>query len=132
MLGLVSAPILLPALALLDLARGSRFAGLRLALFGLVYLACETAGLLAAFALWLLHAAGGDRERYRARTFGLQCWWAVLGLDSLRAEASLYKRIIKNRTSSQRALQLSFNKSGTLQLATFARILHVSFTTGIF
>lgn len=77
LLALVTAPLWLTLLLLLDAVRRRRMASLRMGLFAGFYLACETAGLLAAFALWLRrHATGEDEALYRARNFRLQRWWA--------------------------------------------------------
>lgn len=88
---LVGLPLLLPAALLADLLRGHRrrLPLTRCLLFFALYLACETAGTVAAFALWL---AGGWREggarttpaarltgltdAYLRANFRLQCWWA--------------------------------------------------------
>jgi 1-acyl-sn-glycerol-3-phosphate acyltransferase len=58
---LVLAPVVLPVLALLDLASGGRLALARLGLFGLVFLSFEMFGLFSSLALWL--TARGARRR---------------------------------------------------------------------
>jgi len=82
---LMAAPVVLPLLGLADVARKSRFAGLRLGLFGGVYLAAETAGILTAFVLWLSRALPGQGgERYLARNFQLERWWAGTLVGAVR------------------------------------------------
>jgi 1-acyl-sn-glycerol-3-phosphate acyltransferase len=79
-LGLVAlAPIALPVLYIGDRLSGRRTARARLALFAVVFLSYELAGLAAAAALWLAEFAWptfrGDRSR--AAHERLQLWWAT-------------------------------------------------------
>src|SRR5512139_529118 len=61
------APVVLPAFALYDAARKSRFAATRTVAFFGWYLVCEVAGLLAAAVLWLAYRClpWVDLERFR-------------------------------------------------------------------
>lgn len=67
-------PILLPALAVADLVRGTRLATTRLALFGVVFLAAEMAGLVACLVGSLVTA--GSPARSVAWHRALQTAWA--------------------------------------------------------
>jgi 1-acyl-sn-glycerol-3-phosphate acyltransferase len=73
-------PLLLPLAAVFDAVRRSNWATVRCLLFFLLYLACETMGILASFALWLAVGVGRGRwsEPYQKANFTLQCWWATL------------------------------------------------------
>jgi len=80
-------PALLPAVALYDVARKSRFAATRTVGFFGWYLACEIAGLLAAFVLWVAYRClpGVGPEDFRRWNFRLQCVWArALGGGAFR------------------------------------------------
>jgi 1-acyl-sn-glycerol-3-phosphate acyltransferase len=80
-------PLLLPAVALYDLSRGSRMAATRTVAFFGWYLLCEILGLLVAFALWLGYRAlpWVDREKFLRWNFHLQCLWArALGGGAFR------------------------------------------------
>lgn len=78
-LSLLTAPLWLALLGVVDALRRPPRAGLRLAAFASLYLHCEVAGLLGSFLLWALFGPwrGGDPERYQALNFGLQRWWAT-------------------------------------------------------
>lgn len=68
--------------------RDRRWPTVRCLAFALLYLSCEIAGVLAAFALWLATAGGrgvattpaarltGLSDAYLRANFRLQCWWA--------------------------------------------------------
>ncbi len=79
---LAALPLALLVAALRDLRSGRRLPTLRLALFGAVYLVCETLGLLGCLAIWLasgpamrLSGSQAARERFQRWTFALQCGW---------------------------------------------------------
>jgi len=77
LLAVAAAPLWLPLCALVDLVRPRRGAALRCGVFAVFFLACESAGLAAAGAVWALEAGGRrDPARYRERNFRLQRWWA--------------------------------------------------------
>ena len=81
------APAVLPAVALYDLVRKSRFAAARTVVFLGWYLVCEVVGLIAALALWLAYRCSPaiDYERFRRWNFDLQCVWArALGGGAFR------------------------------------------------
>jgi 1-acyl-sn-glycerol-3-phosphate acyltransferase len=61
--------------AVVDAARGSRWALSRCALFFVFYLGCEVVGIALATALWV-GRIGVDRDRYLDWNFRVQCWWA--------------------------------------------------------
>ncbi len=83
-------PLVLLLAGLRDLRFGRRLPTLRLALFGAVYLVCETLGLLACLGIWLASAletaVGSPRtqERYEHRNFALQCWWGGTLFTAIR------------------------------------------------
>lgn len=68
-------PVLLLLAGAFDTMAGRRWATARCVLFIVFYLTCEVAGVVAAFAVWLLRAVVG-RERYLHWNFRLECWWA--------------------------------------------------------
>lgn len=71
----VLSPVLLAGALLVDLFRSPRLSTVRLVLLGIVYLVCESLGLLASLVLWL--GSLGDPER-RLRWFrALQDAWAA-------------------------------------------------------
>ncbi|MGI9591005.1 MAG: lysophospholipid acyltransferase family protein [Myxococcota bacterium] len=72
--GLASAPLWIPALALVDLLRPGRRAALRCGLFFQFYFLCEVLGILASGALWLLP---GSPERRTERLYRLEWWWGT-------------------------------------------------------
>lgn len=78
-LSVLSAPLWVPLLALVDLLRPGPRAALRMGAMATFYAHCEAAGLLASLVVWALWGPwrGGDRERYLARNFSLQRWWAA-------------------------------------------------------
>ena len=81
------APVALPAFALYDVARKSRFAATRTVAFFGWYLVCEVAGLLAAGVFWFAYRClpWVDLERFRRWNFDLQCLWArALGGGAFR------------------------------------------------
>ncbi len=75
---LLSLPLLLPVMAIFDLARRQRFALVRALLFFAAYLTCEVAGLVASFAVWLVAGTwcGIGHRRFRAWNFALERAWA--------------------------------------------------------
>jgi 1-acyl-sn-glycerol-3-phosphate acyltransferase len=79
-------PLLLAGALAVDLVRGGRLGLARLVSFGAVYLLAEVAGLAACFALWLVYAVGrgGDRARFEAWNFRLQCLWTRALLAAIR------------------------------------------------
>lgn len=71
-----SAPLWLPVLFCVDLFRRRRFATLRMGAFALVYLACETLGISAAFGAWLRKLGlRQDEEAWQETNYRLQAWW---------------------------------------------------------
>lgn len=72
-------PLALPVAAIIDLLRGGPWPLSRCAAYLTVYLACEVAGVLAAFAVWLASGvwAGASRRRYLRWNVALQSWWAT-------------------------------------------------------
>lgn len=74
LLALVTAPVVYPVAAVVDLAARRRFATVRAIAMVHVFLACEAAGVLVTAWIWVTR--GSDRERYLQRNFQLQCWWA--------------------------------------------------------
>ena len=74
------APLLLPLIALADstrwLIRRRHWMGLRLYLFGVVYLAAELVGLIALGAVWLGTGFGRFRRPLLDWTFAIQQAWA--------------------------------------------------------
>jgi 1-acyl-sn-glycerol-3-phosphate acyltransferase len=81
------APAVLPAFAIYDLLRRSRFAATRTVVFFGWYLVCEAAGLLAAFVLWVVYRCvpGVSHEKFLRWNFDLQCLWArALGGGAFR------------------------------------------------
>lgn len=80
---LASAPLWLPAAALLDLLRRSGGVALRSGAFVSIYLVCELLGLCAAFALWLARPlARWDAARWTELHFRLQDWWGATLLSA--------------------------------------------------
>jgi 1-acyl-sn-glycerol-3-phosphate acyltransferase len=74
------APFLAPLCWLVSLRRGSR-GTLRTFAFVVVYLWCESIGIVVCFWLWLRHGSptrnSGERwRRFLDGNFALQCWWA--------------------------------------------------------
>ncbi|MFM2076150.1 MAG: hypothetical protein RJA49_40 [Actinomycetota bacterium] len=73
-------PLWLPLAAAADLLRlRFRLPTVRLLAFGLCWAWLETAGVLAAFAMWLVGGAGNQRAH-----FALQRWWAARLMGALR------------------------------------------------
>lgn len=73
-----AAPLAIPVAATSDVVRGVRFAATRAYLFAAVYLACEVAGIVASFGLWLAARtplAGGEAQQ-RSAHYAVQSWWA--------------------------------------------------------
>lgn len=95
---LVTAPVILPSIAVLDAARWlisrKHWMGIRLYFFGLVYLAAETAGLIALGATWLATGFGRFRNPLMRWTFAIQQTWAgallaaASGIFGLRLEVA--------------------------------------------
>lgn len=74
---LASAPLWLPALLVVGVVRRKRFTEVRMGLFALWMLACETAGIVACGVLWFAHGGGrSDPEGWAARHYALVNWWA--------------------------------------------------------
>ena len=73
LLAWVITPLVLPALAIVDVARRSRLALARAWLMALVYLTAEAVGIVWSFCIWLTR--GSSQVRYDARNFRLECWW---------------------------------------------------------
>ena len=67
-------PIVLPAVLALDVATDRRMPRTRLVLFGIAYLACEAAGIVAALVLW--PTTFGDRARMLRLHRTVQDLWA--------------------------------------------------------
>ncbi|MCB9478550.1 MAG: 1-acyl-sn-glycerol-3-phosphate acyltransferase [Deltaproteobacteria bacterium] len=61
----------------LDLVRRARWIAVRCLAFLMVYLACETAGILASLGLWLLNGAwlNISPRRFENANYALQRWW---------------------------------------------------------
>jgi len=82
-------PLLLVAALLVDVFRAitSRkpFMALRLVLFLWIYLACDTAALLALLALWLVSGFGHNRKLLVDSTWNLQQLWVRVLLGSVKA-----------------------------------------------
>ena len=74
-LAVVLSPVLLAAALVVDLFRSPRLPTVRLVLLALVYLVCESAGVLASLVLWL--GSIGDPERRRRWFHRLQDEWAA-------------------------------------------------------
>lgn len=76
-LALVLAPLAIPLAALTDFARRSPWVLCRTILFLLLYLACEAAGIMVSFYLWLAASLIKKRgfEAYLWRNFALQNLW---------------------------------------------------------
>ena len=80
MLATALAPLLAPLCWLVSFGHSSRGA-LRSFAFVVVYLWCESIGIVVSFWLWLRHGLptrnGGERwRRFLDGNFALQCWWA--------------------------------------------------------
>lgn len=75
---LAALPVVLVLAALRDLRFGRKAPTLRLALFGAVYLVCETMGLLASLGIWLGAGpwTGAPAERFLSWNYALQRAWA--------------------------------------------------------
>lgn len=70
-----------------DFARRQPWTATRTLVFFVWYFACELAGILASFALWIAAGtwAGGNRERFLDWNYALQHWWArMLGRGGFR------------------------------------------------
>ena len=74
---LCALPALLILSGVIDVARGSRFALVRLTLFLALFFGCELLGIAASFILWLAMflLMGARSERFLQWSFRLQCWW---------------------------------------------------------
>ncbi len=75
----VASLMVLPLLAISDIARRSRFAMARAWLMLLVYLTAEAVGIVASGWLWLRHRGGG--EAYLEGNHRLERWWAMTQLN---------------------------------------------------
>ncbi|MDH5422960.1 MAG: lysophospholipid acyltransferase family protein [Acidimicrobiia bacterium] len=84
----VMAPVLLPAIALVDAARWligrKRWMGIRLYCFGLVYLTAETAGLMGLGITWVAAGFGRFRGPLLRWAFTIQQTWAGFLLAATR------------------------------------------------
>lgn len=71
-------PSTLAAAAIADLVRGGPWPIVRCVAYLTVYLACETAGVVAAAVVWLTSGAwtGTPRATFLRRNVALQSWWA--------------------------------------------------------
>ncbi len=82
------APLLLPAIAVADstrwLVRRRHWMGVRLYLFGVVYLSAEVGGLIALGAAWLGAGLGRSRRSLLDRTFAIQQAWAATLLAAVQ------------------------------------------------
>ena len=82
------APLLVPLIALADAGRWvvqrRHWMGLRLYLFGVVYLAAEAIGLMALGVVWLAAGFGRFRRPLLDWTFGIQLAWAGTLLTAVR------------------------------------------------
>lgn len=88
LLALASAPLWVPAAALVDRVRRSGGVALRSGCFVTFYLVCELAGILACAALWLLRPlARWDAERWSALHYRVQDAW---GTSLLAAAVRLF------------------------------------------
>jgi 1-acyl-sn-glycerol-3-phosphate acyltransferase len=76
--GLATAPLWIPALALVDAFRRPPRAALRCGLFLCLYLLCECAGIVASFGVWIASGvwAGAGRRRFLDWNYALQNLWA--------------------------------------------------------
>lgn len=85
---LALAPLLLPAIALADLirwlVRRRHWMGVRLYLFGVVYLTAEVGGLVALATAWLGAGFGKMRRPLLNMTFAIQQAWAATLLAAVR------------------------------------------------
>ena len=85
---LALAPLLLPAIALADatrwLVRRRHWMGVRLYLFGVVYLTAEVGGLVALGAAWLGAGFGRHRRPLLNWTFAIQQAWAATLMAAVR------------------------------------------------
>jgi len=79
--GLATAPLWIPALALVDLLRPGPRAALRCGLFFEFYFLSESLGILASAALWLLPVG---RERSDELHYRLEWWWGATILRGAR------------------------------------------------
>jgi 1-acyl-sn-glycerol-3-phosphate acyltransferase len=85
-LWLGAAPLWLPAVCLLDLARRRGAIALRSALFLAVFLSLELAGIVASGGAWLWRCCGRvDEERWLEFHFRLEAWWG----------ATLFQAVVK-------------------------------------
>ena len=102
---LASAPLWIPAAAILGRLRGDGGVALRCGLMLTVYLLCETAGLLIAGTLWLLRPlAGWDAARWRALHFRLQDAWGDALLRSLNERSKTTLIVVTHNIPSARML----------------------------
>ena len=100
--GLAAIPILVPALAILDLIRDwkgerlyrPRWLTLRALAFVLAYLACESAGIVVAFALWIFTGFGQARRLFLNLNFRLQVAWATTLKSAVMKIYGMTERIV--------------------------------------
>lgn len=70
-------PVLLPLAAAFDVVGRRRFAASRCLLMMVLYLLCESAGILTTFGLWAARLLSGmQRQREMSLHYALQRWWA--------------------------------------------------------
>jgi 1-acyl-sn-glycerol-3-phosphate acyltransferase len=92
-IGLVAATVLLPVILgvallfdVLRFAGGRRhFVGLRLVVFGWVYLASELAGVVALGIVWLGTGGGRARSTLLGATYAIQRWWTWTLFRTIRS-----------------------------------------------
>ena len=82
-------PVLLGLAVLVDRVRGSNWVVVRTVTFLAAYLACEVAGIVASWAIWVWRfvAWGTSQEEFLRWNFALQCWW---GRTLLRSAAWIF------------------------------------------
>lgn len=81
---LVTLPVVVPALALVDLLLGGRWQSARFVLFLFFFLCAEVVGVTVAGLAWLA-AAGRHTPAFLERNFRLQCRWASFLLGAATA-----------------------------------------------
>ncbi len=78
LVSVLAAPLWIPALAIVDATRSGTRSALRCGAFFTLYFQAQAAGLVVAFALWLVSGpwTGRDPARYVTRNQHLKWWWA--------------------------------------------------------
>jgi 1-acyl-sn-glycerol-3-phosphate acyltransferase len=99
-------PVLLPLALALDLAARRRLAATRLLLFALVWVACEAAGLVASFLLWVGCGTwlGAPRGPFLAANFRLQVIWAGALFGAARRLFALEVAVADEACAGERPL----------------------------